>query len=293
MKIKKILQNIFSIRNTDRHKLITIFGIKFRIKSKFNELKFELNEAVNFFYGQLRNDLYSVMRFSGGDAFKRERMEIGEKEHQRNVEKLLENLDANARYNCEKCLKKQNKIFYQDTILLNDIYSSDELAQIEKIHHFKRSVTKENGYYQCLSYKLPINFFETSVFFHKLGLDHIKNKNYVKNKTIIDVGAYIADSCLVLRTEFPHENIIGFEPIKNNYNLAFETIKLNQLKNIKMENYALGDNCGFVNMQFAGTEGEASQTVPLETLSNDNVVEMLTLDEYVKQNKSGVNKSRY
>ncbi len=33
MKIKKILQNIFSIRNTDRHKLITILGVKIKYRS--------------------------------------------------------------------------------------------------------------------------------------------------------------------------------------------------------------------------------------------------------------------
>ena len=35
----KILKNIFSIKNEAKHKVLCLFGIKFKLKSKFNVLR--------------------------------------------------------------------------------------------------------------------------------------------------------------------------------------------------------------------------------------------------------------
>lgn len=46
--MKQILQNIFSIKNKDEHKVLTILGIKLKFKNNYKELKNYIDNNLNW-----------------------------------------------------------------------------------------------------------------------------------------------------------------------------------------------------------------------------------------------------
>jgi hypothetical protein len=46
-------------------------------------------------------------------------------------------------------------------------------------------------------YFLPVNHFETPIFFYGLHIDSLKTLDVVRRRDIVDVGAYIGDSALI------------------------------------------------------------------------------------------------
>ncbi len=81
------------------------------------------------------------------------------------------------------------------------------------------------------SYILPIDWFEISVFSCKLGLPLLEQKylNYIQDRDIIDVGAFVGDSSIVL-TEYTHKKVVAIEPGAHNYALLQKTLQLNNLQ---------------------------------------------------------------
>ncbi|ONI41624.1 hypothetical protein AN640_01330 [Candidatus Epulonipiscium fishelsonii] len=136
--------------------------------------------------------------------------------------------------------------------------------------------------YVYQDYILPINHFEPSVFIYNHELDKLKNLDYIKNKSIIDVGAYIGDSALIF-SELPVEKIYRFEATKDYFKLLQQTIKMNKLKNIITENVALGDKAGSCNIFVNGPGSSINLKNGNKTWKKKINVPMITLDEYVKK----------
>lgn len=59
-------------------------------------------------------------------------------------------------------------------------------------------------------------------------------------KSIIDVGAGLGDFSLLAAKKFPQAQILAFEPNPDQYKLLKENIRINNIKNIKTFNFALG-----------------------------------------------------
>ncbi len=131
-------------------------------------------------------------------------------------------------------------------------------------------------------YFLPINHFESSVFYYKHGIDLI-NKERIKNKTIIDVGGFIGDSVLVL-SELEPETIVTFEADPNNYRLIEKTLGMNELDvAVVAENIALGDKEGTMSLK---SHGSCTSCIFASLSDKDETIEiaMTTLDKYVEKN---------
>ena len=284
----KLLQQIFSIKNEKYHKIIRIFGFKIKIKSKIDKILHQLNniDEQTALYKialdqieELRCQLQGILRLKRhhNDSTTRDKLSLYE--HQTNVENLLKNLDNQAKNNCLKILNRLDRLYYANTVLVTDLYSKEELKQIDDCRHFKKK-TKYNGkYWENGGYKLPIDFYEPSVFYYRNGCIAIKNKEKINSKTIIDVGSYIADSCLVFREEFPNSPIISFEASKVNYEMGLKTLELNNLEDVIIENLGLGDKEEMLSMSAEGCGGNA--IIPL---NNINCTKIITLDNYVEKN---------
>lgn len=131
-----------------------------------------------------------------------------------------------------------------------------------------------------LSYILPINWFEISVFSFKLGLIYLENKylNYLKDKDIIDVGAFVGDSSVVL-SEYTNKKVIAIEPNKGNYEFLKKTISLNMLQDrVDAFNVVLDKEKRKVSIF---DHGAGSRIVELKNKS-DQVLISSTLDELVR-----------
>lgn len=284
----KILNSIFSVRNDRRnHKIITIFGIKFKIKNKLKEKMLILDDRLKktennlssalSLIEELKQQLNGVLRLKRHNGFTRNNLSLAE--HQNNVDVLLRNLSEESKNNCLNILERHNKLYFNESVLITDIYDEEELKVIDAIRKFRKNTKKIGEHFENGKYKLPINYFEPSVLWHRNGCNAIKNKSSINGKTILDVGCYIADSALVFREEFPNSHIICFEPSPVNYKMALKTIELNNLTNVKIENIGLGNE----NKNFSMI-GEGNCAARIVEDNDANNITIKTLDDYVREN---------
>lgn len=165
--------------------------------------------------------------------------------------------------------------------LEQDIFSEEEQ---KKICTLKRELKMEifkvcDGMYCYKHYMLPINHFEASVFVYKHGIDCIQDIERLRKKDILDVGGFIGDSILVLKP-LTDKTIISFEAMKKNYNLMKQTVKINELENVVLENMALGSEISTIEMENAGPSSSFETNTLVES-SGKEMVSVTTLDDYM------------
>ena len=151
------------------------------------------------------------------------------------------------------------------------------LKKIKKIDKYNYSYDK---------YILPSNSFEPEAFYGKCGMDYIESLNKIKNKSIIDAGAFIGDTAIIL-SDYTDKNVYSFEPFLQNYNLMLKTIELNKKNNIIPVNMALGDENKEIGMDasIGAGSGLSIENAKESNINNiKNKVKMMTLDSYVKEN---------
>lgn len=113
---------------------------------------------------------------------------------------------------------------YKNIYLYNEDYFFTENDKQSKKTSF---IIDEN------KYKLAEGiYYETSIFKYGHGIKLVPKNilDSIKNKDIIDGGAFVGDSAIVLN-DYNSIKIYSFEPDKNNYALLNKTIELNNLQN--------------------------------------------------------------
>lgn len=164
------------------------------------------------------------------------------------------------------------------------LYTIEEQRQCKLLEEkFYSNILKlsENVFY-CNNYLLPINHFESCVFYYKYGLENISTINEVQNKDIIDAGAFIGDSALIF-SPLTNKKVYCFEPVPENYNNMLQTIELNSLKNIVPEGFALGSKNGKLQLS-VNSSSSTSYENDAFTYSGHIEADVITLDEYVEKN---------
>lgn len=152
--------------------------------------------------------------------------------------------------------------------------------------HLKKSKKIDKYNYSYGKYILPSNSFEPEAFYGKCGMDYIENLNKIKNKSIIDAGAFIGDTAIIL-SDYTDKNVYSFEPFLQNYNLMLKTIELNKKNNIIPVNMALGNENKEIGMDASvgAGSGLSIENAKESNINNiKNKVKMMTLDSYVKEN---------
>ena len=185
--------------------------------------------------------------------------------------------------------RKMNKIisfcfkFYNsDKTKYEQIYEKTGLKKIkQECAEFHSRVFKiNNECYVYNKYFLPKKHFEACVFKEKYGLEELKNKEYFKNKDIIDAGAFIGDSAIVL-SDYTNKKVYSFEPTSLNYQYMLKTIELNKKENIIPVNLGLGDKEEEIEM---GVCGSGSGILTVIKAENTEKCKVTTLDKYVQEN---------
>ncbi len=166
---------------------------------------------------------------------------------------------------------------------MDDLLDDNEKKQRDNAAEFMSKVKKVDDYYQLADYKLPVNFFLNEIFFDRMGLKNI-DPALIRNKDIIDAGACLGDSALIL-SEYTDKNVYAFEPLLNNYNLLLKTIELNNRKNIIPVNLGLSDKESRAYMTYS-SENIGGAGICQEATANE--VSIVTLDDYVENNDINV-----
>lgn len=201
--------------------------------------------------------------------------------------RLTKNLDKTSINTVVKILKRQEKILSNPGTL--DLYTKEEKKELIKIKE-----SYENHFLQisdnlfCYeSFLLPENRFEVGVFYHKNGINEIENLEKIRNKEIIDVGAYIGDTAIVF-SPYTVKNVFAFECISKNFENMEKTIKLNNCTNIIPVQLALGASKGEAESYICDSaSGLVGDNIPKETCLKENI-KMTTLDSYVEENSLDV-----
>lgn len=115
-----------------------------------------------------------------------------------------------------------------------------------------------------------------------------EDKNFLKNKDIIDAGAFTGDTAIPL-SEVTHKNVFAFEPFEESFKLLKENVERNNISNIKPVNKSLGNINGerslyLANDNFQGITSDSN----LRKYTEELKVQEVTVDQFVKENNLDV-----
>ena len=169
---------------------------------------------------------------------------------------------------------------------LQDVYTQREQEEFVRMNdEFSSKIVKLNdNLYYYNGYYLPVNQFDSSVFFTRYGIDKLTTLDSVRNKHIIDAGGYVGDTALLF-SSYTDKNIHVFEASPSNMDIIRETIRLNQLENIVPVSKALGEKSGTATFSL-GERNSCNSLVERPGYNYPNHIEVpvITLDDYVREN---------
>jgi FkbM family methyltransferase len=181
----------------------------------------------------------------------------------------------------------RNKIYTAlfSELYVNDLFDEYDVRFWKAYNAFLRRISFRQGCYVLQhsgkEYRLPVNHFEYPVFFHKLGLLEVPSRvlAQVRGKDVIDGGAYVGDSALVLE-ELEPRTIYAFEPLEENFALLNRTIRINGLRNVVPLKMGLGAAKGMMSITLLGSASFRSDIFEGSTGAR---VETTTIDDFVAE----------
>ena len=169
---------------------------------------------------------------------------------------------------------------------LQDVYTQREQEEFVRMNdEFSSKIVKLNdNLYYYNGYYLPVNQFDSSVFYSKYAIDELTTLDSVRNKDIIDAGGYVGDTALPF-SSYTDKSIHVFEASPSNMDIIRETIRLNQLENIVPVSKALGEKSGTATFSL-GERNSCNSLVERPGYNYPNHIEVpvITLDDYVREN---------
>ena len=169
---------------------------------------------------------------------------------------------------------------------MQDVYTQREQEEFVRMNdEFSSKIVKLNdNLYYYNGYYLPVNQFDSSVFFSRYGIDKLTTLDSVRNKHIIDAGGYVGDTALLF-SSYTDKNIHVFEASPSNMDIIRETIRLNHLDNIVPVSKALGEKSGTATFSL-GERNSCNSLVerPGYNYTDHIEVPVVTLDDYVREN---------
>ena len=166
---------------------------------------------------------------------------------------------------------------------LQDVYTQREQEEFVRMNdEFSSKIVKLNdNLYYYNGYYLPVNQFDSSVFYSKYAIDELTTLDSVR---IIDAGGYVGDTALLF-SSYTDKSIHVFEASPSNMDIIRETIRLNQLENIVPVSKALGEKSGTATFSL-GERNSCNSLVERPGYNYPNHIEVpvITLDDYVREN---------
>lgn len=198
-------------------------------------------------------------------------------------DKLVKNLDSKSIEILDIVIKRAKEYKDNGTTCF-------QLVNYEQIEHgnlqtnFFGKIIQNEDYLSFENYKLKNGPLDAGIFYHKLYIDDLKTKTKISSKSIIDAGAHIGDSTMVL-SKYTNEKVYAFEPVLGNYNSLLQNIQLNNLKNIVPVRKGLGSENVITDINLADMGSTLKETPQHnKELCKQEKIEIIRLDDYVKEN---------
>ncbi|MDA0080861.1 FkbM family methyltransferase [Brachyspira hyodysenteriae] len=191
--------------------------------------------------------------------------------------KLINGLDSESIdvvNNIVSSISLNNMYFTNEEIIVKDVLLKKHLNKIIRIN--------DECYIYDNKYILNINAFSFPNFYDRLGLDYIQNLDFIKDKAIIDAGAWKGDTAVLL-SHYTQNKVYAFDPLYTNYIEIQKNIELNNINNVEPVNMALGEENKKIYIDITETEMISTRT-NLEIDNNKIETEMITLDKFVEDN---------
>ena len=162
------------------------------------------------------------------------------------------------------------------------LYFNYELEDQEKFKEFKINNTKDN---EIAGYKFSGDYNLHPFIDLKLSE---KDFEYIKNKDIIDAGAFTGDTSIPL-SKFTDKNIYAFEPFKESFDLLKKNIEDNNMENIVPINKSLGNINGERTLYISknNVQGVTSDS-NIRQYDKELKVSEVTVDKFVEENSLNV-----
>lgn len=205
---------------------------------------------------------------------------------QKKYELLIKNLDYEGIFTVQMIINRISKIIDGNEKGI-DLFTEDEKKQMRVMNEqFTNRICRISDTLFCYDkYFLPLNAFDSSVFWSRYGLSKCSTLERIKEKCIIDVGAFIGDSALILQ-EYTENYVYAFEGSLETFHLLKQTIGLNKAERIIPVNKALTSQSGKV--QFNIGERISCNGIYKRTgykYIREEIVESMTLDAFVEEKK--------
>lgn len=305
------LKKLFLNYKSNNHRIITILGIKFKIKDIFaqilknlSSIKTNLLNINSFLNGIFNNNLraleqsnyeiknlildratklydvviYNDRNLKGLSDFDKQFVEQFKDQDIKNLYiDLIKGLDKES-------IEIINLILSRVQLWNNGIrrlpVTDREIIGLKKYAcEFESNIVKLSD--ECWAYNgylLPENKFISTTFLD----EHFINKlDYLdKTKNIIDAGAYIGDSAIIL-SKYTNAKVYAFEPVKELYNKMLKTLELNTLSNVVPISCGLGDKNETIKIQL---NDSSSSCVKSDNKFDLQDIEITTIDDFVQKN---------
>lgn len=285
--IVKIGNQLYSsLRGSDPDFSIDTDNELFKIRNQLIKLNLEFSQLKNFL--PIGYKYYAKFDRKHQQAFK-DYFDDEELLKEKYL-KLVRNLDADSIQTVNLILKRMQLILTSSDEFY-DIFTYEEKNDIRnKADLFSSQILKISDDLYCYkNYKLQCNCFSEEVFYYQLGLNKLETIDLIKERDIIDVGAYVGDSALVL-SPLSKGKVYAFEAFKGSYGQLLNTIKLNEVKNVIPIQIALGAENRLTSMNIMNDETSCNSLVKRDGViyAGGEVVQEKTLDSFVFENNLNV-----
>ena len=293
----KFLEQIFSVKNNDIHKVINILGIRIKLKDdslKNKQLLTNNLEKIKNNICTLLNETLTMKNFLSDNIsipikknpnfgwWKNDWLDFitPGKTFEKAYLNLIKNTDTQSINLVNRII---NDMRYYNENKKTPCFSEEEAKKIKQIEniHKSRILQLSNELFSYEKYFLPINYFETGIFYEKYSIDEFSQLDKIRQGNIVDAGAFIGDSSIIL-AQYTDNKVYAFEPVKENYELLLKTITINSdlQEHIVPVNLALSDKISEINISVNGQCSSAVNSVS----DYSEHIKTTTLDDFVQQN---------
>ena len=273
MKLKNKIKNfIFSKRTYEKdyriYDEIIILGIKFKRKIK------DLNEQFNTKY-VIKPDIFMFEQCQ--DSIKEY---LQSEKFIENYCNLIKNLDEQSCEIINNIISRYKS--YMETGNTLFTLTKNEQQQLEKYQYFCQEILNIGANIQAYKqYLLKDYFFAFDVWGPKYFINEFSNIK--KDKSIIDVGACVGDSALLLK-DYTDKKVYAFEPFNNNIQKLKINIELNKASNIEIVDKALSDSTQIEQTIYADGPMASIAQVRERHKKIKTTIETIKLDDWIKAN---------